>query len=109
PLCRFCLFLFYYDDEHLYFYSFPTRRSSDLILKNNYLTRFLHHNILYFCFPGLILFGYLFLRDSRIRKIACLPLLAFIPLILVRSEEHTSELQSREKLVCRFLVEKTID
>lgn len=53
------------------------------ILKNNYLTRFLHHNILYFCFPGLILFGYLFLRDSRIRKIACLPLLAFIPLILV--------------------------
>src|SRR5690606_41944143 len=27
-------------------------------------------------------------------------------LITVRSEEHTSELQSREKLVCRLLLEK---
>src|SRR5690606_41357740 len=27
-------------------------------------------------------------------------------LILVRSEEHTSELQSRENLVCRLLLEK---
>ena len=26
---------------------------------------------------------------------------------LVRSEEHTSELQSRENLVCRLLLEKT--
>src|SRR5690606_41565060 len=26
--------------------------------------------------------------------------------LLVRSEEHTSELQSREKLVCRLLLEK---
>src|SRR5690606_41633706 len=28
-------------------------------------------------------------------------------LLRVRSEEHTSELQSREKLVCRLLLEKT--
>src|SRR5690606_34328965 len=28
---------------------------------------------------------------------------------LVRSEEHTSELQSREKLVCRLLLEKKND
>src|SRR5690606_40277933 len=26
--------------------------------------------------------------------------------VIVRSEEHTSELQSREKLVCRLLLEK---
>src|SRR5690606_27827572 len=26
---------------------------------------------------------------------------------MIRSEEHTSELQSREKLVCRLLLEKT--
>src|SRR5690606_41852481 len=26
--------------------------------------------------------------------------------VLIRSEEHTSELQSREKLVCRLLLEK---
>src|SRR5207302_73234 len=31
----------------------------------------------------------------------------FLPLsVIVRSEEHTSELQSREKLVCRLLLEK---
>src|SRR5438874_10005691 len=28
------------------------------------------------------------------------------PLILARSEEHTSELQSRRELVCRLLLEK---
>src|SRR5690606_40249321 len=30
----------------------------------------------------------------------------FQPLAAVRSEEHTSELQSRENLVCRLLLEK---
>src|SRR5690606_40378471 len=29
------------------------------------------------------------------------------PIAVLRSEEHTSELQSREKLVCRLLLEKT--
>src|SRR5690606_40041478 len=29
-----------------------------------------------------------------------------VPVTLVRSEEHTSELQSRENLVCRLLLEK---
>src|SRR5690606_40685276 len=28
------------------------------------------------------------------------------PLVMIRSEEHTSELQSRENLVCRLLLEK---
>src|SRR5690606_39857419 len=28
------------------------------------------------------------------------------PLVVARSEEHTSELQSRENLVCRLLLEK---
>src|SRR3989442_6075488 len=31
---------------------------------------------------------------------------AFLPSILSRSEEHTSELQSRPHLVCRLLLEK---
>ncbi len=53
------------------------------IIKNNYLTRFLHHNIIYLCFPGLITLGYLFLRDSKIRKWVSLPLLAFIPLVFI--------------------------
>src|SRR5438067_7709161 len=30
----------------------------------------------------------------------------YLPLIIVRSEEHTSELQSRFDLVCRLLLEK---
>src|SRR5690606_41768202 len=29
-----------------------------------------------------------------------------LPVVVYRSEEHTSELQSREKLVCRLLLEK---
>src|SRR5688572_31756604 len=29
-----------------------------------------------------------------------------IPIILIRSEEHTSELQSQSNLVCRLLLEK---
>src|SRR5690625_6072512 len=32
--------------------------------------------------------------------------LAFILLLLIRSEEHTSELQSRGHIVCRLLLEK---
>src|SRR5690606_40512210 len=31
---------------------------------------------------------------------------AFVVFAIVRSEEHTSELQSRENLVCRLLLEK---
>src|SRR3712207_8972699 len=29
------------------------------------------------------------------------------PILIIRSEEHTSELQSRQYLVCRLLLEKT--
>src|SRR5690606_39304377 len=29
-----------------------------------------------------------------------------LPFVIIRSEEHTSELQSRENLVCRLLLEK---
>src|SRR5206468_1058983 len=34
------------------------------------------------------------------------PLTAVIPALILRSEEHTSELQSRSDLVCRLLLEK---
>src|SRR5947209_10840138 len=43
-------------------------------------------------------------------EVAVLPkweaLLALVAAVLVRSEEHTSELQSRQYLVCRLLLEK---
>src|SRR5436309_5565011 len=34
---------------------------------------------------------------------------SLVEAILIRSEEHTSELQSRENLVCRLLLEKKKD
>src|SRR3712207_8166120 len=42
------------------------------------------------------------LTDARLALLSALPL----PLIALRSEEHTSELQSRQYLVCRLLLEK---
>jgi hypothetical protein len=53
------------------------------ILKNNHLTRFIHHNLIYICFPGLIVLVYLFFRDNLIRKLFFLLLLTFIPLVLI--------------------------
>src|SRR5207249_5593030 len=44
---------------------------------------------------------------SRVVPAACLARREYAPSIrLVRSEEHTSELQSRFELVCRLLLEK---
>src|SRR5690606_41664452 len=67
-------------------HSFPTRRSSDL------LEIILNNNVL-------------FLLNSSLQldpKTHCLQVGSRIS----RSEEHTSELQSRENLVCRLLLEK---
>src|SRR5438445_987610 len=59
-------------------HSFPTRRSSDLIIPNHL---------------GL---GLTLLSPRRAASLQPIP----------RSEEHTSELQSRQYLVCRLLLEK---
>src|SRR5690606_40722171 len=96
--------------DHTDLHSFPTRRSSDLTPQIHYYqTRF--QNIL--CSR--------FLHGSHpqdLRKNSLLILLhqQFFPLaiytiilwehLFFRSEEHTSELQSRENLVCRLLLEK---
>src|SRR3712207_7910489 len=81
--------------------SFPTRRSSDLVenvrrlISSRQVTTFITNHTQ----------GSLILRPPGIR--------AFGPTIdepmykdLGRSEEHTSELQSRQYLVCRLLLEK---
>src|SRR5436309_5494735 len=91
-------FSFYYPSHHRHLHSFPTRRSSDLWT--------------FICGP----------RTSRARAIVrsmsssegsgCAAMgisgLArkFWMMTSWRSEEHTSELQSRENLVCRLLLEK---
>src|SRR5438067_5233004 len=66
-------------------HSFPTRRSSDLVQA----LPFFHHQIF---FDFFLHFG------ERFRARGAL--------VFDRSEEHTSELQSRFDLVCRLLLEK---
>src|SRR5690606_27936459 len=72
----------------------------------------------YFIIPGLIgvfLMQYLYTLGSTLTLAAnagiitlTIPVIvaAFASIFLNRSEEHTSELQSRENLVCRLLLEK---
>src|SRR5438067_10033513 len=43
---------------------------------------------------------------ARLRRAVARPYRAPVPVLCVRSEEHTSELQSRFDLVCRLLLEK---
>src|SRR5690606_41883342 len=89
-------FFFCCSGHHPYLHSFPTRRSSDLYLnlpiyrnsglhnlRNKNPLLLLKYNRLYSRFP------YSVFRQPP-----------------SRSEEHTSELQSRENLVCRLLLEK---
>jgi hypothetical protein len=74
-------FHFFYDVNKNFERSLGTSFFS--ILRNNYLTRFIHHNLIYLCFPGVFASFYLFLRDSTIRKWMSLILIPFIPLILI--------------------------
>src|SRR5690606_41667804 len=88
--CHLVLLFFYFSADHLHLLSFPTRRSSDLL--------------------------HLLVAAAGDHRVVDLPLgdrdagaLAVLDELLgvrSRSEEHTSELQSRENLVCRLLLEK---
>src|SRR5690606_41993462 len=91
-----CPYSFYAYLDHRDLHSFPTRRSSDLS-------------------AALFLLAavYIAVRDIALVKgfWPDLFLLKFNVIIAwhalaLRSEEHTSELQSRENLVCRLLLEK---
>src|SRR5207249_10153039 len=106
-----CVYLLYFHfnflhcmRDHRYLHSFPTRRSSDLSCAwISYTSREQ--------------------RDSAKERHAAdgshgpaggqtgmshrlMSLTLFLLLFLARSEEHTSELQSRFDLVCRLLLEK---
>jgi hypothetical protein len=74
-------FQFFYDVNKNYERALGTSFFS--ILKHNYLTRFIHHNLIYLCFPGIIASIYLFLRNSIIRKWMSLILIPFVLLILI--------------------------
>src|SRR5690606_40065209 len=94
-----------------YLHSFPTRRSSDLELLE--LLRILEEGddlldlVLRLVDAGDVRERHLVLRLAEQLRAALAEAhrLAAARLEL-RSEEHTSELQSRENLVCRLLLEK---
>src|SRR5690606_40615573 len=90
-------------------HSFPTRRSSDLWLKLKPIKQRwnLNHSIQEPCCT------LEFKKEDQLRLIAYWQSLDLkeqmspvFCLVGSRSEEHTSELQSRENLVCRLLLEK---
>src|SRR5690606_39495866 len=95
-------------DDHRALHPFPTRRSSDLTSAG-----------ISICPPpfrwAAPLKGWISIRtsSSRASSSAPIPMSKAAPsardwksICMDRSEEHTSELQSRENLVCRLLLEK---
>src|SRR5438105_15315428 len=80
-------FFFYVYGAHRDLHSFPTRRSSDLVVQR------------------LLELGEAVAQDDHHEVTPVVGASARRPLA-VRSEEHTSELQSRVDLVCRLLLEK---
>src|SRR5690606_39346316 len=89
-------------------HSFPTRRSSDLGEVARYreealLAHGVHHRQLP-PLQGIALVGIQLAHQRGERDV--LGQKQILLTIRGRSEEHTSELQSRENLVCRLLLEK---
>src|SRR5207249_10075916 len=90
-------FFFQSSPHHRHLHSFPTRRSSDLL---EYLARVvcaMPHGSRWEAYPDSVV-G----TDSHTTMVNSLGVFGWG----VRSEEHTSELQSRFDLVCRLLLEK---
>src|SRR5690606_40259385 len=95
----FFLFSCYSAPRHLH--SFPTRRSSDLFLVHPYPARGVSLGV------EIYEHGPLLGGRQRSRKVYGRSRFTDAALLICdRSEEHTSELQSRENLVCRLLLEK---
>src|SRR5690606_40654346 len=94
-------------------HSFPTRRSSDLDAINARLTGIRDFLLLFFFIDLGAKLDFSTLGNevgaSIVLSLFVLignPLIVMVIMGYMRSEEHTSELQSREKLVCRLLLEK---
>src|SRR5699024_11858963 len=99
-----------HSSPHLHLLSFPTRRSSDLDIRDM-KARSLRSNI------GMVLQDNILFSDSIATNIRMGNPEASMEEVVtaakaanahdfIRSEEHTSELQSRFDLVCRLLLEK---
>src|SRR5690606_41443881 len=105
--------VFHRDGAHPDLHSFPTRRSSDLldrlfgVLNIATIVAIAIAGIMLLCAMLLIATTIRLSAFSRRRETGIMRLVGasntFIQ--MPRSEEHTSELQSRENLVCRLLLE----
>src|SRR5690606_41851444 len=105
PSLLFYVFSFPCSVSHLFLHSFPTRRSSDLDCSFTLL-----FFDLFFCV--LTIFFSVDEAASYLNHFPQIPTKSLCDNCTLkfgfnsRSEEHTSELQSRENLVCRLLLEK---
>src|SRR5690606_39919996 len=95
---------------HRHLHSFPTRRSSDLLKPGEFIHTFGDAHIY---LNHIEQVKTQIQREPRKlpilkikRKVADIDDFTFEDFEIIRSEEHTSELQSRENLVCRLLLEK---
>src|SRR5699024_11451698 len=95
-------FFFYSSSDHLELHSFPTRRSSDL--------RCCKEAMLIVAFFNTVIAPDNARDHQRHLEEEHMSTIGFIGVgeiaSAMRSEEHTSELQSRFDLVCRLLLEK---
>src|SRR5690606_41857030 len=91
------IFFFYSYADHRDLHSFPTRRSSDLVAAATAKAVLA---------PSTSAWT-MSLKLNRVSLLNALTtIVSTMPYKAARSEEHTSELQSRENLVCRLLLEK---
>src|SRR5207253_10944218 len=88
-------------------HSFPTRRSSDLISEDLWGPWVRFNLAILLCFwPQIFTVQLRGPTGAGLLAASILFGLYFFPAVLLRSEEHTSELQSRGHLVCRLLLDK---
>src|SRR5690606_41940546 len=93
--------------------SFPTRRSSDLLAIFDTVKDELYITAPVYVRAGVTARQAYEAAEARIdeavarlnQSLPAAPALPDLETLAVRSEEHTSELQSRENLVCRLLLE----
>src|SRR5437870_7907843 len=94
--CSYLLFFLYYTSNTPNLHSFPTRRSSDLPYFSGTKIAWILDKV-----PGAR-------RRAEAGELLCGTIDSWVIWRLTgkRSEEHTSELQSRGHIVCRLLLEK---
>src|SRR5699024_11321662 len=104
-LCVASLHLLLFVCVFLLFFCFPSALSSSLFPYTTLFRSFFLRTIMIDSYQKCVHLGNI-LSVGTARKCRAVPLEIGILLDFVRSEEHTSELQSRFDIVCRLLLEK---